>query len=199
MPDYRNRFLSALLAQKQAQGKSLSQSDYLETCQVIAEIIEAETAERVRAECLAVKKQRKKANVHPGAEAIYKRYPNRQGGMAALLVISQCITEDGFETVLAQTTKYADATIRWSKDEKTKIPHATTWFNQRRYKLDDEAKWQSHEAPPPPPPKEQLPEPQGWRFSHPDSTFVKNNISWSAIDEATKKWIIEHTPKQQTA
>jgi hypothetical protein len=79
--------------------------------------------------------------VDPRAEGIFKLHPNRQGGVTALKHITDCIAEDGYEFVLERTTTYANACARYGKEDKSKIPHASTWFSQRRHRLDDTATW----------------------------------------------------------
>lgn len=152
--------------------------------------------------------KKKKADFDDRAQNIFNLYPNRQGGTAALKAITESIAEDGFEMVLGRTTEYANAVARWPRfyrysqnpDNKGRdlVPMASTWFNQRRYR-DDPQTWARVGNSPPPKPKENLQEPEGWRFAHSQSRFVVENIPWNQIDTPTQQYIIDHTPKQNTA
>lgn len=87
------------------------------------------------------KRAKKEVLIDERAKNIFNVYPNRQGGQAALKAITESIAEDGFDLVLEMTTKYATACARYNKEDRKMIPHATTWYNNRRYKLDDPKTW----------------------------------------------------------
>lgn len=154
---------------------------------------------------LAASKQRKKAQIDPHAAAILNVYPRREGGEAALLSISKAIAQDGFDAVLEKTAEYASAVARWSHgrkrdtDGKSKIPMPSTWFNQRRYNDDTKEWWEGTGGKPKSDAIDQLLEPQGWRFYHPDNRFVTQNDPWERIDVISQRWIIENTPLKENA
>lgn len=154
----------------------------------------------------AATKERKKANIDDRAQAIFNLYPNRQGGVAALKAISDSIREDGFDLVLERTTLYANSVARWPRfyrysqhpDSKGKdmVPHASTWFNQRRYR-DDPETWKRVGNAPPPPAKVDLPEPANWRAAFPN--YIHAHEPWSKIDSASQSYIIEQMKERAHA
>ncbi len=153
-----------------------------------------------------LKKERKKETpLQEGAERVFNAYPRRVGGRDALLSISKAIATDGLETVMDGTLEFAAAVARWPKARLTSksgtsfIPLPTTFYNNQRYKLDDRRTWWEGTAKAEKDEKEAilLAEPSGWRFAHPESRFVTENIAWSAIDTASQKWIIANTPQRQ--
>jgi hypothetical protein len=156
----------------------------------------------VKLACEARRKERKKAAIDERARDILNVYPRREGGTAALQAITKAISQDGFEAVLERTTEYASAVARWAPNRKkaqsgsSLIPLPATWFGNRRYFDDSKAWWEGTGG------KEKakevicLPEPEGWRFAHPESRFVTENIPWASIDLTTQKWIIENSHQQ---
>lgn len=151
-------------------------------------------------------KERKKAQVDERAGQILNIYPRRQGGEAGLTAISKAIAKDGFEKVLEGASEYASAVARWayarrvSQSGSSLIPLPATWFGNRCY-LDDPKYWWEGTGKADKEEKEAvlLAEPAGWRFAHPDSRNVRENIPWSAIDISTQKWLIANTPARNTA
>lgn len=143
-------------------------------------------------------KERKRGEIDERAQAIFNLYPNRQGGVAALKAITESIAEDGFDFVLERTTQYANAVARWPRhyrysqhpDSKGKdmVPHASTWFNQRRFR-DDPETWRRVGDAPPPKQKVDLPEPQNWRESFPN--YIHVGKPWNLIDTASQQYIVE--------
>lgn len=150
-------------------------------------------------------KERKKAEVLPESEQVFNAYPRRSGGEAALRAISKAIRNDGFEAVLDGTLEFAAAVARWpqgrrvSQSGQSLIPMPSTFYDNRRYALDDRKTWWEGTGKAEKEEKQAalLAEPQGWRFAHPESRFVTENISWAAIDLASQKWIIANTPKKE--
>lgn len=188
------KLYDALCAQSKALGRRLTKEEYLGVFEREIALIVKESA-----------KERKRAGIDERAASILNVYPRREGGDAALVSISKAIQTDGFEVVLEKTTEYASAVARWAYHRKKSqsgsslIPLPTTWFGNRRY-LDDSKEWWEgtggrEKA------KEPvcLPEPMGWRFAHPDSRFVTENIPWNRIDLPTQRWISENTPQQRQA
>lgn len=192
--DYRPRFLVALRAEAQAQGRRLTHEEILAVCSRLANQLVDEASR-------TAKKERARAQIDPQAHAILNVYPRREGGEAALVSITKAIAKDGFDAVLERTSEYAQAVARWPHNRRRSasgsslIPLPTTFFNNRRY-LDDSAQWwegtggKSAASKP-----EQLPEPEGWRFHHPDSRYVRDHEPWERIDLLTQRWIIDNTPK----
>lgn len=180
---FRDKFDALCRARAKELGRKLT---YLEVM---------ELGEAAHKDC---SKERKKAAIDERAHAIFNIYPNRQGGLAALKAISDSIAEDGWEVVLERTTQYANAVARWPRtyrysqnpDSKGKdmVPHASTWFNQRRYK-DDPETWRRVGDSPAPKPKVDLPEPDGWREAFPD--YIHAGKPWQVIDTASQRYIVE--------
>lgn len=95
----------------------------------------------------------RRGNASGGAcEAIYDRYPRKEGRRAALTAIDKAIVrlrkgeagqnmaaEEAAAFLLERTSAYAESPVGRQPD-RTKIPHPTTWFNQGRYG-DDPANW----------------------------------------------------------
>lgn len=76
------------------------------------------------------------------AEAIYGIYPKKVGKTAALKAIEK-VLKSGSITELelqARVRAYAQAVAQWEEQDKTFIPHPSTWFNQGRYE-DDPSTW----------------------------------------------------------
>jgi len=146
-------------------------------------------------------KERKRGAIDARADSIFNVYPRRQGGEAGKIAITKAIAQDGFERVLEGTTEYASAVARWSHSRRVSqsgsslIPLPATWFGNRCY-LDDPKYWWEGTGKAEKDEKQAvlLSEPEGWRFAHPESRFVTENISWAAIDLPSQKWIIANTP-----
>lgn len=76
------------------------------------------------------------------AEAIYALYPRKQGKTKAIAAIVK-VLRAGTHTELelqAIVKAYAEATSKWSEQDRTFIPHPATWFNRGSY-MDDPATW----------------------------------------------------------
>lgn len=187
---FREQFSSACIAKSKELGRKL----------VWAEVLE------LACECHAkATKERKRAEVLPESQQVFNAYPRRSGGEAALLAISKAIRNDGFEAVLDGTLEFAAAVARWphgrrvSQSGQSLIPMPSTFFGNRRYTLDDRKTWWEGTGKAEKEEKQAalLAEPEGWRFAHPESRFVTENISWASIDLASQKWIIANTPKKE--
>lgn len=156
-----------------------------------------------------VKKARKKAELHPQAQSVYDAYPRHEGGTNALRFITKAIDADGLELVMTKTKEYAKAVSHWQPNRKqsangaSTIPMPATWYGNRRY-MDNSKEWwagtgaslakaDAAER------KVEIPEPNGWRFLHPESRFVKENIQWQEMDDFSKNYIISTMPKEHTA
>lgn len=76
------------------------------------------------------------------AESVYMLYPRKEAKKAAIKAIVKVLKE-GKITELdlqAKVRSYAEATAKWSEQDRTYIPHPATWFNRGSY-LDDPATW----------------------------------------------------------
>lgn len=76
------------------------------------------------------------------AEAIYALYPKKVGKTAALKAITK-VLKSGSITELelhAAVKAYRDAVSKWPEQDKTFVPHPSTWFNRGSYD-DDQATW----------------------------------------------------------
>lgn len=74
------------------------------------------------------------------AEELYQRYPRKAGKGAAIKAIFSALRKDSFETICTALVQYSAAVERWPKEEKKFIPYPATWFNQERWK-DDQQTW----------------------------------------------------------
>lgn len=70
------------------------------------------------------------------AEAIYQRYPRKEGKSDALKAITKAMKRHDPKFLLERTETYA-AAIAWK--ERQFIPHPATWFNGERFNDDPEA------------------------------------------------------------
>jgi hypothetical protein len=197
-PDHRAAFRSSLYAKSRSftPPRRLEPAEILDVCQEVACSLIDEAVK-------ASKKERSKSQVDPRAGDILNVFPRREGGQAALLSISKAIARDGFDVVLDRTSEYAQAVARWAHGRKrdskgaSLIPMPTTFFNNFRY-MDDPAQWWEGTGGKPKADKpHQLPEPEGWRFAHPESRYVTENEPWDRIDLITQQWIINNTPKNE--
>lgn len=201
MTDYRPRFLAALLAQKQAQGKSLSQQDYLDVCHTTAEILIAEAVDAGKIEWEKRRKERKKSGIHPLAEKVYDLYPKKSGKDAALQAITKALQKHSLEYLLDKTAQFAACVAAWPssyryfQDGGDRVWNPVNFYRDGHHE-DDASEWKrkgSRTAPP----TLGLQEPEGWRFAHPESRPVTDNIPWVNIDRATQQYIIDHTPQHR--
>ncbi len=71
------------------------------------------------------------------AETIYKEYPRKVGKPSALRAIQRALKEIETEELLRLTKDYAKAR---SGQEQDLTPHASTWFNDKRF-ADDPSTW----------------------------------------------------------
>ena len=186
---FRASFIESCTAQAKLLGRKLT---FGEVC----DIAEATHKGAIR--------ERKRGAILPEAEQVYNAYPRRSGGESALTSISKAINLDGLEAVLDGTLEFSAAVARWpygrrvSQSGQSLIPMPKTFFDNRRYALDDRKTWWEGTGKAEKEEKEAiaLSEPVGWRFAHPESRFVTENISWAAIDLASQKWIIANTPNK---
>jgi len=83
------------------------------------------------------------------AEAIYALYPVKVGRTKAIAAIVKVLKAGKITELELQriVRAYAEATSRWEPQDKTFIPHPSTWFNQGRY-MDDPATWTREPAGP---------------------------------------------------
>lgn len=94
----------------------------------------------------AIGKERKKAAVAAGAEAIYEAYPKKVGRDDALKAISAALKKHPPEYLLDKTQQFAAAVNSWPSsyryktDGRDTCPHPATWFNQGRFQ-DDPREW----------------------------------------------------------
>lgn len=194
---FEDRCYAALMAAKDAKGRALDAFD-------IKAVLKSQHEITLR-EWEARRKEKKKAPIDERAQQVFNAYPRRQGGDAALIAITKAIAQDGFEAVISGTTEYSSAVARWSHARRISqsgsslIPLPKTWFGNRCY-LDDPKHWWEGTGRKEKEEKEELmlAEPEGWRFAHPESRFVTENISWGAIDLASQKWIIANTPEKRS-
>jgi hypothetical protein len=70
------------------------------------------------------------------AEAIYQRYPRKEGKADAIKAILKAMKRHDAKFLLERTEAYAEA-IAWK--ERQFIPHPATWFNGERFNDDPEA------------------------------------------------------------
>ncbi len=91
-------------------------------------------------------KERRKAAVAAGAEAIYEAYPKKVGRDEALKAISLALKKHPPEYLLDKTQQFSAAVLSWPSsyryktDGRDTCPHPATWFNQGRY-ADDPREW----------------------------------------------------------
>ncbi len=152
----------------------------------------------------SLKRERKLSGIHPDAEKVYDLYPKKTGKEAALLEITKALNKHPLEYLLDKTAQFAACVAAWPssyryfKDGGDRVWNPVNFFKDGHHE-DDATEWKrqgSRAAPPP----VGLPEPQGWRFAHPESRFVVEHIEWAMIDRTTQQWIINHTPpKEHTA
>jgi hypothetical protein len=140
-PDYRPRFKAALLAEKQRVNegltvlRSLTQDEYLDVCQTLAEAIFNEG----KADGAKVKRQQKKADIAEGAEQIYDAYPKHVGREDALKAITKALKAHPIEYLLDKTNQFRMAVESWPSsyryfpDGGDRCPHPSTWFNRGSY------------------------------------------------------------------
>ncbi|HEY1051552.1 MAG TPA: YdaU family protein, partial [Prosthecobacter sp.] len=76
------------------------------------------------------------------AESVYMLYPLKVAKKAAIKAIVKVLQEGRItELELQRVVKlYAEATSKWSEQDRTYIPHPATWFNRGSY-MDDPATW----------------------------------------------------------
>ncbi len=201
MTDYRPVFKEALSAKARGLNppRRLNPEEILEVCNMVAETLigEAEKGWELR------RKARVKAGIHPDAEKVYGLYPKKAGREDALKSITAALKKHPLEYLLDKTAQFSACVANWPssyryfKDGGDRVWNPVNFFNGGHYE-DDPSEWKRHGSRMAPPPVG-LPEPEGWRFAHPESRFVTENISWAMIDRTTQQWIIEHTPKQNTA
>ena len=199
---FREQLLAACKAKASLLKRKLAAAEVFEVAVGVGESVSINTETPP-----TLNSPRKKAPIDERAAQILNVYPRRQGGDAGLAAISKALARDGFERVLSGTSEYASAVARWSYARRVSqsgsslIPLPATWFGNHCY-LDDPKYWWEGTGKADKEEKEAvlLAEPEGWRFAHPESRNVKENIPWAAIDISTQKWIIANTaPKQKQA
>lgn len=139
-----------------------------------------ELLERCRVGWEAFRKPQKQPRVvSKEAEAIYALYPRKIGKESALRAIVKVLGKMPGDVLAERVTNYASIVSRWQKDDRSFIPHASTWFNDGRYN-DDPKEWErpNMTAPSKPaaPRLEPIPEALGWiefvkREWHPNSVL----------------------------
>ncbi len=91
-------------------------------------------------------RERRKAAVAEGAQAIYDAYPKKVGVEDALKSITAALKKHPAAYLLDKTQQFAAAVKSWPSSYRYKIdgrdtcPHPATWFNQGRY-ADDPSEW----------------------------------------------------------
>lgn len=125
------KLYSALADRAGLLGRQLKKAEWLETAEMFL-------ASFVR--------ERRKAAVAEGAEAIYEAYPKRVGKDDALKAITAALKRHPAEYLLDKTTQFAAAVQSWPSsyryktDGRDTCPHPATWFNQGRFQ-DDPREW----------------------------------------------------------
>lgn len=191
----REKFKEALSAKARPLGRRLTPDEILDVCEAVMAQIEADWEKR--------RKERKRGGIHPDAERVYELYPKKTGKEAALLEITKALNKHPLEYLLDKTAQFAACVAAWPssyryfQDGGDRVWNPVNFYRDGHHE-DDPKEWKrqgSRGAPPP----VGLPEPEGWRFAHPESRQVTENIPWANIDRTTQQWIIDHTPKQHTA
>jgi len=76
------------------------------------------------------------------AARLYALYPKKVGRKASILAINRALASGATEAELTEALEaYAKAVATWPPERRQFIPHASTWFNQRRW-LDDRTEWE---------------------------------------------------------
>lgn len=155
-------------------------------------------------------------NLKKLAEAIYGIYPKKVGKTAALKAIEK-VLKSGSITELelqARVRAYAQAVATWEEQDKTFIPHPSTWFNQGRYE-DDPSTWTRKPADDAKKKRGGAPvaaelslepltmgtdrEPEGWREVWDDLYAFAPPKNWRSMPESNRRDVLDALRKKEGA
>jgi hypothetical protein len=124
------------------------------------------------------KPKRKAKEASTSAEAIYALYPRKIGREAALRAIGKALEKVSYDRLEEATKLYASTVSRYKAEDRSFVPHPSTWFNDGRW-LDDPKEWERPGMEPPRRPAVvQTPEPPYWL------DFMKRNSpDWIRLRE----------------
>lgn len=79
------------------------------------------------------------------AEELWKAYPRKVNKGDALKAMGKALLKAKFPDLLSAVKEYAAAVAKWPKADHQYIPHASRWFNGKRWE-DDRNDWKSKSA-----------------------------------------------------